>query len=40
MFIFLALLGRNKVFDRAWTLISLLLMGMSVTLYSFDMWVG
>jgi hypothetical protein len=40
MFIFLGMLGRNKVFDRAWTIISLLLMGMSVTLYSFDMCVG
>jgi hypothetical protein len=38
--IFLAMLGRNKVFDRAWVILSLLLMGMSVMLYSFDMWVG
>jgi hypothetical protein len=40
LFIVLAMLGRNKVFDRAWTILSLLLMGMSVMLYSFDMWVG
>ena len=40
LFISLALFGRNKTFDRTWTLISLLLMGMSVMLYSFDMWVG
>lgn len=40
VFISLAILGRNKSFDRAWTLLSILLMGMSVMLYSFDMWVG
>ena len=40
LFIVLALLGRNKTFDRAWTILSLLLMGMSLMLFSFDMWVG
>ncbi len=40
MFIFLSLLGRNKTFDRAWTLLSILLLGMSLMLFSFDMWVG
>jgi hypothetical protein len=40
MYIVLAMLGRNKVFDRVWTLASLLLLGMSVMLFSFDMWVG
>lgn len=40
MYIFLAMLGRNKVFDKAWTLASLLLFGMSAMLFSFDMWVG
>ncbi len=40
MYIVLARLGRNKVFDRVWTLASLLLLGMSVMLFSFDMWVG
>jgi hypothetical protein len=40
MYIFLAMLGRNKVFDRVWVLASILLMGMSVMLFSFDMWVG
>jgi hypothetical protein len=40
MFIFLGHLGKNKVFDKAWTLASILLMGMSVMLFSFDMWVG
>ena len=40
LFIVLGRLGRNKTFDRAWTILSLLLMGMSVMLFSFDMWVG
>jgi hypothetical protein len=40
MYIVLAMLGRNKAFDRVWTLTSILLMGMSVILYSFDMWAG
>jgi hypothetical protein len=39
-YLFLAYLGRNWAFDRAWTLASLLIMGMSVMLFSFDMWVG
>lgn len=40
MFIFLGYCGRNKVFDKAWTLASILLMGMSILLFSYDMWVG
>lgn len=40
MYIALAILGRHRVFDKAWTLASLLLFGMSAMLYSFDMWVG
>ncbi len=40
LFIVLAICGRNKTFDRAWTILSLLLLGMSVMLFSFDMWVG
>jgi len=40
MYIFLATLGRNKIFDKAWTLASILLFGMSAMLFSFDMWVG
>ncbi len=39
-YLFLAYLGRSWAFDRAWTLASLLIMGMSVMLFSFDMWVG
>jgi hypothetical protein len=40
MFIMLGYLGKNKIFDKAWTLASILLMGMSVLLFSYDMWVG
>jgi hypothetical protein len=39
-YIFLAYLGKNQSFDRSWTLASTLIMGMSVMLFSFDMWTG
>lgn len=32
--------GRSGIFDRAWTTASLLLMGLLVTLFTFDMWVA
>ena len=40
VFVFLARLGRNTVFDKAWTIFSLLMMGMLVTLFTFKMWVA
>jgi len=40
VFLFLSKLGRNKVFDKTWTLISTLLLGLLTTLFSFDFWVG
>jgi|SRR5271157_798311 len=40
MFISLSALGRNKAFDRSWTIASLLLMGMTAMLFTFKMWVG
>jgi Mannosyltransferase (PIG-V) len=40
VFILLARLGRNPVFDRGWTVFSLLLMGMLLSLFTFDMWVA
>ena len=40
VFIVLAKWGRNPVFDRAWTLISILLMGALAMLFAFDMWVA
>ncbi len=39
IYLFLSRLGKNVVFDRAWSLASVLLMGLSVTLYTVDMWV-
>ncbi len=39
-YIFLAQLGRNKTFDRAWTIFSILLLGMEASLFAADMWVG
>jgi hypothetical protein len=40
LYIFLAQLGKNKIFDRAWTLFSILLLGMEASLFAVDMWVG
>lgn len=40
LYIFLAHLGKNKVFDRAWTVFSILLLGMEASLFAVDMWVG
>jgi hypothetical protein len=39
-FIGLSYLGRRKAFDRTWMIASLLLMGMSVMLYTLKFWVG
>jgi hypothetical protein len=38
IFVALAALGRNAAFDRSWTLLSVLWMGLLVTLYAFDFW--
>jgi len=40
IFLFLARLGENPVFDRGWTIASLLLMGLLAAVFSFDFWVG
>ena len=40
IFIFLARLGRNIVFDKSWTIFSLLMMGMLLSLFTFNMWVA
>jgi Gpi18-like mannosyltransferase len=40
VFVFLARLGRNTAFDKAWTVFSLLMMGMLLTLFTFNMWVA
>ena len=39
-YLMLADFGRNQVFDRIWTIASLLLMGMSAMLFTLKMWVG
>ena len=40
LFITLARWGKNPVFDRAWTVISLLLMGFLAMLFAFNYWVA
>lgn len=40
LFLFLARLGRHPAFDRAWTLGSVLLLGLETTLFTFNLWVG
>ena len=40
VFVALARWGGNPVFDRVWTVLSILLMGMLATLFAFDMWVA
>jgi hypothetical protein len=40
MFIVLGRWGRNEVFDRSWTLASVLIMGLMAALFSFDFWAG
>lgn len=40
VFVGLSKFGENEVFDRGWTLISILLMGLLTTLFTFDMWVA
>ena len=40
VFIALTRWGTNPVFDRAWTLLSILLMGMLSMLFAFNMWVA
>lgn len=40
IFIFLAKLGNNRAFDRAWTIMSLLWMGALAALFALDMWVA
>lgn len=40
LFIFFAKLGANIIFDRAWTMACILLLGMQTALFTFDMWVA
>ena len=40
VFVMLARWGRNSVFDRAWTIASILLMGLLAVLFAFNFWVA
>jgi hypothetical protein len=40
IFIYLARLGQNPAFDRAWTIFSILWMGALAALFAFNMWVA
>jgi mannosyltransferase PIG-V len=40
IFLLLARLGASPAFDRAWMVVSTLLMGLLVTLFAFDFWVA
>ena len=40
LFWVLARWGKKPAFDRVWTLLSILLLGLEVILFSFDFWVG
>lgn len=40
VFMLLSRWGNNRVFDRVWTILSILLMGMMATLFTFNMWAG
>jgi hypothetical protein len=40
VFFMLASWGKNKAFDRAWTIASLLLMGLQAMLFAMDFWVA
>jgi hypothetical protein len=40
VFVMLARWGKNPVFDRAWTLASILLMGLLAMLFAFNFWVA
>lgn len=39
-YIFLNRLGQKRVFERAWTLTSILIIGMTAFLYTFELWAG
>jgi hypothetical protein len=40
VFLYLSRLGRRPVFDRLWSVASVLVMGMMATMFMFDMWAG
>jgi len=40
LYVFLAQLGKDKTFDRAWTIFSILVLAMETSLFASEMWVG
>jgi len=40
LFWLLARLGKNSSFDRVWSLLSILLLGLEAMLFAFNMWVA
>lgn len=40
VFLWLSWMGRRPAFDKVWTIVSLLLMGVLAALFTFDMWAG
>jgi len=40
LFLMLGSFGRHAAFDRTWTVVSVLLMGLLAAIYSFDFWVA
>ena len=40
VFVMLAHWGKNPIFDRAWTLFSILIMGLLAMLFAFNFWVA
>lgn len=40
VFLFLSRLGKNEVFDRAWTLVSILILAINAYLFAVNMWAG
>lgn len=40
VFLYLSRLGKNPAFDRVWTIVSVLIMGVMATMYTFDFWAG
>jgi hypothetical protein len=40
VFLFLSRLGKHPTFDRAWSIISILVMGLFAMMFTYDMWAG
>jgi len=40
VFLFLGRLGKHPTFDRAWSIISVLIMGLFAMMFTYDMWAG